>query len=241
MTVDAGAPYSTRVRQALADDGLRSALDRATGRLRGRREQAMAEVDVGRFRDEAGAVRRYAIEHLPDLLEQLEGNLIGNGCQVHWARDAAEAGADAFSIGVECKSWSGRFGGYWRSLIEEIRSLFGGLLTYSANWDEAEDVLFWDRLDVIGINAFYPLAEKDGAPFDKLVEGGRRVRERVHALAETWQKPVLFTEIGYTTRPDPAIRPWEWPDEMKNVGRWALFIGAQAIPCIAWAQATPSR
>jgi hypothetical protein len=32
-----------------------------------------------------------------------------------------------------------------------------------------------------------------------------------------WQKPVLFTEIGYTTRPDPAIRPWEWPDGMKNV------------------------
>jgi hypothetical protein len=28
---------------------------------------------------------------------------------------------------------------------------------------------------------------------------------------------VLFTEIGYTTRPNPAIKPWEWPDEMKNV------------------------
>jgi hypothetical protein len=27
----------------------------------------------------------------------------------------------------------------------------------------------------------------------------------------------LFTEIGYTTRPDPAIRPWEWPDGMKGV------------------------
>jgi hypothetical protein len=25
------------------------------------------------------------------------------------------------------------------------------------------------------------------------------------------------TEIGYTTRPDPAVRPWEWPDTMKGV------------------------
>jgi hypothetical protein len=70
---------------------------------------------------------------------------------------------------------------------------------------------------VIGINAFYPLAEKEGASLPELLEGGRRVRARVHALAETWQKPVLFTEIGYTARPDPAIRPWEWPDGMKDV------------------------
>jgi hypothetical protein len=28
---------------------------------------------------------------------------------------------------------------------------------------------------------------------------------------------VLFTEIGYTTRPDPAVRPWEWPDSMSHV------------------------
>ena len=27
----------------------------------------------------------------------------------------------------------------------------------------------------------------------------------------------MFTEIGYTTRKDPAYKPWEWPDSMKNV------------------------
>ena len=91
MAVDAGAPYLTRVQQALADDALRAALDRATDHLRGRRDQAMAEVDAARLREDARAVRQYTIEHLPDLLERLEGNLIANGCQIHWARDAAEA------------------------------------------------------------------------------------------------------------------------------------------------------
>jgi L-lactate dehydrogenase complex protein LldF len=91
MAVDAGAPYPARVGQALADDGLRAALDRATEHLSGRRAQAMAEIDAARLRDEARAVRRYSIERLPDLLKGLEGNLIGNGCQVHWARDAADA------------------------------------------------------------------------------------------------------------------------------------------------------
>ena len=27
----------------------------------------------------------------------------------------------------------------------------------------------------------------------------------------------MFTEFGYTTRPDPALRPWEWPDGMSGV------------------------
>ena len=91
MPVDAGAPYATRVQQALADDGMRAALDRATEHLSERRDRAIARINEGRLRDEAAAVRRYAVQHLPDLLEQLESNLIGNGCRVHWARDAAEA------------------------------------------------------------------------------------------------------------------------------------------------------
>lgn len=134
-----------------------------------------------------------------------------------WARDAAEAGADAFSIGVECKSWSGRFGATWRSLIADVRAVFGGLLTYSANWDEAEDVLFWDRLDLIGINAFYPLAHHPGASFEEYVAGAIGARESVGALAEVLEMPVLFVEVGYTTRTDAAVEPWLWPDDMANV------------------------
>jgi hypothetical protein len=34
-----------------------------------------------------------------------------------------------------------------------------------------------------------------------------------------------LTEFGYTTRPDPAVRPWEWPDKMANV---PVDEGAQA-------------
>jgi hypothetical protein len=134
-----------------------------------------------------------------------------------WARDAAEAGADAFSIGVECKSWSGRFPEWWSELIGEARAVFPGLLTYSANWDEAEAVEFWDELDLIGVNAFYPLARRRGATYDDYVAGAERNRDRLQALAELHAKPVLFVEVGYTTRPDAAVDPWEWPDHMANV------------------------
>jgi hypothetical protein len=136
---------------------------------------------------------------------------------VRWAEDAARAGADAFSIGVECKSWSGRFGRFWRSLIDDVRAVFPGLLTYSANWDEAESVLFWDQLDLVGINAFYPLADHESATFEEYVAGAEAIVPRVRELAEVLDMPVLFVEVGYTTRRDAAVRPWLWPDDMDEV------------------------
>ncbi|MCS6797466.1 MAG: hypothetical protein NZ898_02860 [Myxococcota bacterium] len=134
-----------------------------------------------------------------------------------WASDAAAAGADAFSIGVECASWSGRFGGVWRTLIEQVRARFAGLLTYSANWDEAEHVLFWDLLDVVGINAFHPLADRSGASDADYFAGAERNARAVGDLARTLQMPVLFVEVGYTSRPDAAVEPWLWPDDIVGV------------------------
>lgn len=136
---------------------------------------------------------------------------------LRWARDATDAHADALSIGVECKSWSGRFGNVWTSLIRDVRAVYPGLLTYSANWDEAENVLFWDQLDLVGINAFYPLADHNGATDQEYREGALRNAEIVRDLSDRLEMPILFVEIGYTTRADAAIEPWIWPDGMQNV------------------------
>jgi hypothetical protein len=103
------------------------------------------------------------------------------------------------------------------AIIADVRRVYPGLLTYSANWDDVEDTLIFGALDFVGINAFYPLAEKDGASRLELEAGGRRVAAKIAAFARTMERPVILTEIGYTTRADPAVRPWEWPDEMTEV------------------------
>jgi hypothetical protein len=134
-----------------------------------------------------------------------------------WARDAQAFGADAFSIGVECKSWSGRFGAYWTGLIADVRAAYHGPLTYSANWDEADGVLFWDQLDWIGVNAFYPLAKTPAASDVLYAEGAARALAELGELAREADKPVVLVEIGYTTRPNAAVEPWLWPDGMRDV------------------------
>jgi hypothetical protein len=135
-----------------------------------------------------------------------------------WANVAQSTHAEMFSVGVELRSWltTTRAPSFAR-VLEDVRRIYRGVLTYSANWDDVEDTVILGQIDVIGINAFYKLAEIPGTSADTLLETARGVRAKIHDLAERWQKPVLFTETGYTTRPDPAYRPWEWPDRMSAV------------------------
>jgi hypothetical protein len=135
-----------------------------------------------------------------------------------WAQVAEGTRAEMFAAGVELRSWvtTSRAPSFAR-VLRAIRRAYHGLLTYSANWDDVDETVCLGDLDVIGINAFYPLAEQRGAPEAALTAGARAIRDKIHSLAETWHKPVLFTEIGYTTRTDPAVRPWEWPDTMSGI------------------------
>ena len=135
-----------------------------------------------------------------------------------WAEVAREAHADMLSVGVELRSWlTTAHAPSFAPILADTRRAFPGLLTYAGNWDDIAQTVILGDLDVIGLNAFFPLAEQDGAGFDELAAGGRRVRAQLKALADSWQKPILFNEFGYTTRANTAIRPWEWPDKMSHV------------------------
>jgi hypothetical protein len=135
-----------------------------------------------------------------------------------WAKVASAAGVEMLSVGVELRSWvTTERAPLFADVVHDVRRVYSGLLTYGANWDDVERTVILGDIDVIGINAFFPLSERPGAGARELREGGLRVAERVRAVARTWHKPVVFTEIGYTTRPDPAFEPWIWPDTMSGV------------------------
>jgi hypothetical protein len=135
-----------------------------------------------------------------------------------WAEVAQASRADVFSVGVELRSWvtTARAPSFAR-VLEDVRRTYRGIVSYSANWDDVEQTVILGQIDVIGLNAFYPLADQPGGKEEQLAAGARKAAAQVHALAERWHKPVLFTETGYTTRADPAVRPWEWPDTMSAV------------------------
>jgi hypothetical protein len=145
---------------------------------------------------------------------------------LEWAKVAEAAKADMLSTGVELRSWvTTTHAPLFSDIVRDVRHVYSGLLTYGANWDDASDTVIWGDLDVIGLNAFFPLSRKNGASFAEQRAGGVEIAEQVREIAESWQKPVLFNEIGYTTRKDAAVEPWIWPERMTKV---ELDQGAQA-------------
>ncbi|MGI9643199.1 MAG: LutB/LldF family L-lactate oxidation iron-sulfur protein [Acidimicrobiia bacterium] len=85
-------PKAARV--ALDDPQLRRNLGRATRTIRDKRAQVVDEVDDWQaLRDAGAALKESTMAQLPELLEQLESNVIAQGGTVHWARDANEANA----------------------------------------------------------------------------------------------------------------------------------------------------
>ncbi len=144
---------------------------------------------------------------------------------LRWAEVAQATHADMFSVGVELKS-SSSTRGEWFDVIAAIRRAYHGPLTYSSNWDEAPRVIFWDRLDIVGIQAFYPLATQPGDGLDALRTAAIARADDLAQWAERNQRAVMFTEYGYTARPDPTLRPWEWPDDLSGT---SVDAHAQAI------------
>jgi L-lactate dehydrogenase complex protein LldF len=80
------APYKARVKNALTNPQLKTALARATGRMAVQRLTAMTAVEGEQLRNQVRQMKESVIRNLPALLEELESNLIANGAQVHWAR-----------------------------------------------------------------------------------------------------------------------------------------------------------
>lgn len=65
-------------------------------------------------------------------------------------------GADALNIGTELTLTQSREQN-WRDVISFARSVFPGILTYGANHNDEASINWWDALDWIGIDAYYPL------------------------------------------------------------------------------------
>ena len=101
----------------------------------------------------------------------------------------------------------------WRALVRRVRAVTDARLTYAANWDTFEDVPFWDALDAVGIQAYFPLVDEadEGEAVDvaRLERGWVDVLDDLRALHRSTGKPVVFTELGYTFSPYAASRPWE--------------------------------
>ena len=76
------------------------------------------------------------------------------------------------SIGAELDQLTGpQYLSYWTDIIDAVREVFSGALTYSASWNTASEVSFWNQLNYEGIDCYVPLSNAPNPTLQQLVNG----------------------------------------------------------------------
>ncbi|MGB1241554.1 MAG: glycoside hydrolase family 113 [Chitinophagales bacterium] len=134
---------------------------------------------------------------------------------MHYALLAEMYDFEAFCVGVEFVKATLKHPEKWRKIILQVKKLYGGSVTYAANWgEEFEKNTLWNVVDFIGINCYYPLSQKENPSDKELQMGFEGTLDKIEAVAQKFNKKITFTEIGFRSIEKPWISPhhYEWGD-----------------------------
>lgn len=128
---------------------------------------------------------------------------------------AKELDVEMICIGTELENFVQQRPDYWKELISEIRSQYSGKLTYAENWDSYHLVSFWDKLDYIGLDAYFPLQLKHRISHKKLEKSWVVHTLKMDSVAQANGKRILFTEFGYRSIKNTTVAPWDYSSVAK--------------------------
>ena len=176
---------------------------------------------------------------------------------VHLATIAQQTGTEVLAIGNEMSSLTGaQYLPYWTDIINSVRAVYTGELTYAAATDEASKVSFWSQLDTIGVNTYPPLTVSGTPTVADLVNAWNQVPTNsywaaafdhespvdfLHSLSQQYDKQVLMTEVGYRSMDGTAIEPGSWiasgtPDPNAQADAFKAFFQVWTSEGGSWLQ-----
>lgn len=127
-----------------------------------------------------------------------------------FAQIAAKMNVDLFCIGTEWREFVKTRQAYWKGLIKTVRDNYQGKLVYAANWDDYETVPFWDDMDYIGVNGYFPISRSEKPTLAELKTGWNIHRKKLAAFSKQYKNNrIILTEIGYRSMDGSTIEPWE--------------------------------
>lgn len=127
----------------------------------------------------------------------------------HYAAMAQRLGVEQFAVGSELSSISDDRPG-WLQVIREVRTRYHGTVLYAADPGEAAHVPFWDALDMIGIDVYFPLSTMATTDVSVLQRAWEPIRAEMAAGSARYDRKILFTEAGYTSQEGTTTRPSDW-------------------------------
>jgi len=140
----------------------------------------------------------------------------------HYAELADSSQVDLFLVGSELENLKGETQ-EWQWVIGNVTARYGGKISYNQNWwstqgeyDAVSGCTWFNELDYIGISAFFELTNKQNPTLAELVAAwhsdanGRNPVADLQGLVTEFNRPILFTEVGYRSLDGTNREPWNW-------------------------------
>lgn len=153
---------------------------------------------------------------------------------LEFAQLAQEMNVDVFCIGTELEQFIANRPAYWNVLIQKIKTIYNGKLTYAANWDEFKTTPFWNQLDFIGVDAYFPVSNEKTPTVNACLLGWKTHKETLKLFSEKYNKAILFTEFGYRSVDYSAKEPWKSDRSMTQVNLKAQTNATKALFDTFW-------
>jgi len=130
-----------------------------------------------------------------------------------FAKFAEQNDVELFCVGCEYKATTGEKE-QWEKVIQGVRERYSGPITYAADWTNYQGIEWWDSVDYVGIDAYFPLTLFNGDPtFEELKTTWANHADEIETWLSTVNKPVIFTEIGYRSGNGTSMAPSNyWTD-----------------------------
>ena len=167
-----------------------------------------------------------------DDWKQLEANY--SKFILDFAEVAQDTNAELLCIGTELELFIKNRPEYWKQLIIDISKVYKGKLTYAANWDEYPKTTFWDAVDYIGIDGYFPVSDMKTPTVEATKLGLQRWKTEMKTLSETYKKQIVFTEYGYRSVDYTGKEPWKFDRDMDVVNFEAQTNTTQAFLDELW-------
>jgi len=131
-----------------------------------------------------------------------------------FAEFAEQNDVELFSVGCEYKKTTGEKD-QWEKIISGVRERYSGPITYSADWTNYQNIEWWDSVDYVGIDAYFPLSILKYDPtFNELKNAWINYADEIETWLSTVNKPVIFTEIGYRSGDGTNMCPSNYWSDM---------------------------
>lgn len=126
-----------------------------------------------------------------------------------FAEIAQKNKVELFCIGTELESFIQERPDFWPELIPEIKQKYHGKLTYAANWDAYQRIPFWQQLDYIGVDAYFPVSEEKTPTVENASQGWQTWKKALADFSAKTERKILFTEVGYRSVDFAGKEPWK--------------------------------